>query len=378
MPQLIIPSTPSSSHQRMYNRLSIDILWSFSDKYNYMRIKDHIMAWQMPAAYLKVFLQLAATESRSAEQLLTGTGLSLEGLLKSDLSVSFEQTRRVVANAAHVFGPAWHLSLTQGLSISSHGPLGFATVTAPDLRASVDVLLRFIGIRAPFVWLAGTLENDNFVIRLYETIDMGEERTALVELVLIALQGLLERPLGREIRGARVTFANSAPVYRSELEQTFHSDLSFNASGHTLSFPAAWLDEPCVLFDEAMHRYLVARCEEELRVASGVLPAEIAVRQALLARPDEFPGLSEIAATQHVSSRTLIRRLKDGDTSYHAILEDVRKTMAVDYLFHSDMNVNSIAYRLGYHDPSNFGRAFRSWFGVSPGRYRSTAIDPSK
>jgi AraC-like DNA-binding protein len=82
------------------------------------------------------------------------------------------------------------------------------------------------------------------------------------------------------------------------------------------------------------------------------------------------PDLAEIAANQHISPRTLIRRLKRGNTSYQAILEDVRKTMAVDYLLHSGMSVASIAYRLGYQDPSNFGRAFRSWFGVPPGKYR--------
>ena len=107
-----------------------------------------------------------------------------------------------------------------------------------------------------------------------------------------------------------------------------------------------------------------------MRLASGQLPAEIAVRQALLSQTDKLPGLAEIAASQHISSRTLIRRLKKGNTSYQAILEDVRKTMALDYLMNSGMNVASIAYRLGYQDPSNFGRAFRSWFGVSPGSYR--------
>jgi AraC-like DNA-binding protein len=201
-------------------------------------------------------------------------------------------------------------------------------------------------------------------------MDMGEERTALIELVMLALQGLIERPLGREIHEARITFSNPAPAYRQQLEATFHPGLRFNASGHTLSFPAAWLDEHCALFDEAMHRYLVARCVDELQAASGILPAEVAVRQALLARSHQLPSLTEIAAMQHVSPRTLIRRLKRGNTSYHAILESVRKTLATDYLLHSDMSVASIAYRLGYQDPSNFGRAFRGWFKTSPGRYR--------
>ena len=120
-----------------------------------------------------------------------------------------------------------------------------------------------------------------------------------------------------------------------------------------------------------MHRYLLARCEEDMRAELGALPAEIAVRQALLASPQELPDLKAVAAAQNISTRTLIRRLKKGNTSYGKILEEVRKTLASDYLLHSDVNIASVAYRLGYKDPSNFGRAFRKWFAIPPGRYRS-------
>jgi AraC-like DNA-binding protein len=326
--------------------------------------------WRMPAAYLKVILQHAGARELPVEPLLADTGLSLDQLLESDQPVTFASFLRVLGNATRLVGAGWHLSLGPRLTIPVHGPLGFAVVTAPDVRASVDVLLRFIGIRAPFLWSAGAVEGEQFVFRFYETVNMGEQRRTLIELAALSLQGLMERPLGREIRGASLAFAYSAPTYREGLEQAFHADVSFGAQQHSLRFAAAWLDEPCVLFDEAMHLYLLHRCEEELQSVAGGLPAEIAVRQALLARPGVLPGLAEIAASQHVSPRTLIRRLKRGATSYQAILDDVRKTLARDYLLNSDMSVARIAWRLGYQDPSNFSRAFRRWYGASPRGYR--------
>jgi len=338
-----------------------------------MPLKDQSQHWRVPVTYLKLFLQHAEAEGLRAERLLDGTGLRAEALRLSDEPVEFDATRRVLSNVTRAMGPGWHLSLAQRLTVPSHGPLGFAVVTAPDLRAAVNVLLRFIGTRGGWVWLAGSEEEDEFVVRLYESVDMGVERAALVELAFLAIQNLLERPLGREIRGARIAFAWPAPAYRDRLEVSFHARLEFDTGGHLLSFPAAWLGEPCILHDAAMHRYLMSRCEDDLRAAAGTLPAEIAVRQALLAGSGRLPGLSEIAAAQHVSPRTLIRRLKRGGTSYSAILEDVRRTLAVDFLLHSEMSIASIAFRLAYHDPSNFGRAFRTWFGISPGRYRSQA-----
>jgi AraC-like DNA-binding protein len=121
-----------------------------------------------------------------------------------------------------------------------------------------------------------------------------------------------------------------------------------------------------------MHRYLLRRCEEELAAGAGAVPAELAVRQALLARPGSLPGLAEVAAAQHVSPRTLIRRLKRAGTSFQAIRDDVRQTVARDFLLNSDLAISRIASRLGYQDPSNFGRAFRRWHGVSPRAFRAS------
>jgi len=338
-----------------------------------MPFKDQSQHWRVPVAYLKLFLRHAEAEGLPAERLLAGTGLQTDALRLSEEPVEFDATRRVLSNVTRAMGPGWHLSLAQRLTVPSHGPLGFAVVTAPNLRAAVSVLLRFIGTRGGWVWLAGSEEDDEFVVRLYESVDMGGERAALVELAFLAIQNMLERPLGREMRGAKIAFAWPAPAYRDLLVESFHAQLEFDTGGHLLRFPATWLAEPCILHDAAMHRYLVSRCEDDLRAAAGILPAEIAVRQALLAGGGRLPGLSEIAAAQHVSPRTLIRRLRRAGTSYSAILEGVRRTLAADFLLHSEMSVASIAFRLAYHDPSNFGRAFRTWFGISPGRYRARA-----
>jgi AraC-like DNA-binding protein len=326
--------------------------------------------WRMPATYLKVILQEARAANLAVEPLLASTDLTQEGLLTSDEPVSFAKTLQVLSNAERLLGPGWHLLLATRLTVPSHGPLGFAVVTAPDVRSSVEILLRFIGTRAPFLWSAGSIEGDEFVFRFYETADMGDTRNTLIELAALSLQGLMERPLGRAITGAKLAFAYTAPPYSEMVQQAFHADVVFSANQHSLRFPAAWLDEPCALYDEGMHRYLINRCEEELLASAGTLPAEIAVRQALLARPGSVPGLAEIAASQHVSPRTLIRRLKRGNTSYQRILDDVRKTLSRDFLLNSAMSISRISWRLGYQDPSNFSRAFRNWYGMSPQQYR--------
>lgn len=336
-----------------------------------MNLKDHSLT--VPAAYLKLFVQYAVAAGLDLDALLEDSGLKRESLLQTERAIELETVRRVLGRVTARFGEGWHLALGERFTVPAHGALGFAVVTAPDVRSAVAVLLRYFGIRGPFLWPSGAVEGGEFVIRFYESQAMGEERRLLIELALLSMQHLIERPLGHTLRGARLAFAFPAPSYRPALSRCFHADLGFDARRHSLRLPLSWLDQPCAMHDEAMHRYLLNRCEEELRETAGGLPAEVAVRQALLARPGHMPGLGDIANQQNLSSRTLIRRLKRGGTSFGAIREGVRRTLATDYLANSELSISRIAYRLGYQDPSNFGRAFRGWFGMSPGNYRKQA-----
>lgn len=71
-----------------------------------------------------------------------------------------------------------------------------------------------------------------------------------------------------------------------------------------------------------------------------------------------------------LSQRTLQRRLQEEGTSYQQLLDDTRRELAEQYLGQVDLTLLEVAYLLGFADPSNFFRAFRRWFGETPGEYR--------
>ena len=71
-----------------------------------------------------------------------------------------------------------------------------------------------------------------------------------------------------------------------------------------------------------------------------------------------------------MSSRTLQRRLQDEGSSFQRVLEDARHHLARHYLNNSVLELNEAAYLLGYEDSSSFVRAFRTWEGVPPARWR--------
>jgi AraC-like DNA-binding protein len=325
----------------------------------------------MPLTYLRIVLRHFAAADVPTGAVLGGTGLEPRDLASGDRLISVTQMRRLLANLSVLSpAPGWHLSLAAHLSITSHGPVGVAAATAPNLGESLRVLLRYVELRAPFLWWSGQLRGDRYEIRIVEAEDLGAERILLIEIAMIAFQSIVVALTGRPMRGARLELAYPAPACRDALAAAFHGELHYDCGSHLLSLPSAWLDEPCALHDEVLHRTAVARCRQLMQQITGESDTEVLVRHALLAARGEFPALAEIAAELNVSPRTLIRRLRVAGTSYRGILQDVQRTLAVDYLSHSELSVAEVGYRLGFADAANFNRAFRAWFGTAPGRFR--------
>jgi AraC-like DNA-binding protein len=116
---------------------------------------------------------------------------------------------------------------------------------------------------------------------------------------------------------------------------------------------------------------LAPQFEEELRRQNSdqdfLERVRVAVQQRLTGRR---PTIEDVADELHVSSRTLQRRLQDSGSSFQRVLEEARHHLARHYLNNSVLELNEAAYLLGYEDSNSFVRAFRTWEGVPPARWR--------
>ncbi len=80
-------------------------------------------------------------------------------------------------------------------------------------------------------------------------------------------------------------------------------------------------------------------------------------------------SLLDTARALGISASTLARRLRQGGRTFRAVKDDLRRDLAITHL--SDgQSVADVAELLGYSEASAFQRAFKTWTGVPPGRYR--------
>jgi AraC-like DNA-binding protein len=115
-------------------------------------------------------------------------------------------------------------------------------------------------------------------------------------------------------------------------------------------------------------REMSERQLEEAEAEAGIAGALAALLLADIARP---PGLDEAARRLGLSPRGLRRKLQESGTTYQQVLDDLRRRLATRLLQESEEPVYAIGYRLGFENPSDFGRAFRRWTGESPSAVRA-------
>src|SRR5262249_56550307 len=85
-------------------------------------------------------------------------------------------------------------------------------------------------------------------------------------------------------------------------------------------------------------------------------------------------GIEPLATATATSVRTLQRRLKDAGVNYNDLLNEVRKTLALNLLENETLALSAIAFSLGYSEVSAFNHAFCRWLGQSPGQYRRARV----
>jgi AraC-like DNA-binding protein len=322
----------------------------------------------MSAAYFELALREFGTTAELEAALREGTGLTA---WERGGEITLGQQLQQVRNLNRFAPRDWGLRLGGRFEAATHGPVGFAALSAPTLGDGVAVIERFGHVRAPYFRLQSHRTQGRVALRVDERMALpDEERIPLVETLILSLQRLVEAVVGGPLREASFDFAWRPPSYADEYPGHYHGPVRFDAPWTQLTMPADWLRLPCPMADPVMYETSLRKLEALARRLESDDHVVARVEALIEASGDRAPSLAQAAKRVHLSPRTLIRRLRRAGTTYHELLDVHRRASAEVLLKNPDFDVAEVSHRLGYGDPANFGRACRRWFGMAPGRYR--------
>ena len=79
-----------------------------------------------------------------------------------------------------------------------------------------------------------------------------------------------------------------------------------------------------------------------------------------------------VADALHMSVRTLHRKLAELNCNFRAILVELRRDLAEQYIMDNSLTLTEISLLLGFSEPSSFSRAFKNWTGKAPSEARQS------
>lgn len=326
--------------------------------------------WDFPrgTASIELMTRFAADRGLAADNLLAATTLSPELLADPSVQVDARQELAVVRALAELDGSdATAMALGRRYRVTTFGIFGFACISSPTLRDAMLFALRYFDLSFAFCIPHVEVDGGRLTLELDDSRVPADVARFLVLRDLAAIFSVM-RDLLPEIVLDDLGFRHEASTVDG-YEKTFGLVPRFGADAcratldpELLTLPLPQANDQTVALCAAQCEALVARKRRRTGISQQV-------RERLVRLGGVDAGMDEIARQLTLSTRTLRRRLTEAGTSYRALVDEVRQTLAEELLDTGVLSVEDVAYRLGYAEASSFIYAFKRWTGMTPAAF---------
>ena len=289
--------------------------------------------------------------------------------------VSAAAQSRLLEYAAEALGDdAFGLHLAEQADPRDAGILFYVAAAAKDVNEALALVVRYSRIvnEAARMKLTRTPEGGALEINI---VGMPRQRAQQnVEFGLaVFLKGLREIT-GRNLRPSRAALAHRRNTRVREFERFFGCPVEFGrastegVSSDLLEFSRDVLAIPLISSDPKLVQALRPFCDSAAKERStpmGTLRAAVEGELEKLL-PHGKAQRRRIADKLALSTRTLSRRLAREGTTYEEVVDQLRQSLALQYIKEEGISVSQIAWLLGYEGSTSFNHAFRRWTGRSP------------
>lgn len=331
--------------------------------------------FRLPMYYIHQIADLVSSMGADRHAWLAQNGLHESQLTAPDNTLSFASFHQLIIDAlAMTQEPALGLLVGERLLLNTHGILGYAAMNSGTIRQAVEVFERFIRLRTPMVGTHHEIHQQQFRLIFDEPYPLGDIRRPVLEAVMLTVKNVLDYITMGARHVQQVAFALPAPGYSALTRDMFHCEVKYGQKWNGFILPLEVVDLPLKMNDPTTFREAALICQRELDKLNQNETLSLRVRRLMLEKGNGFPSLNVTARLFHMTPRTLHRHLLAEGTSYKAILEEVRHSLAQEHLKTSHLSIQEIAFSLGYTDIANFRRAFKRWEGIAPSEYRNLHV----
>jgi AraC-like DNA-binding protein len=322
---------------------------------------------------LLCLIAYAAQKDLSPEAILQRAGVRRNDLYDETARISPEQIGYIWTECIRLSNdPLFGLHFGESLQLSALGVVGEVIKTSATVGAALELSFSMVATITTTFHMTLTRDRETFTATFHPSDPHWKELLPFyqtLDLLMVFLIHELDGLLLKKIKPMKVLYGSRISD-RDEYQRVLRCPPTPSPETNAVTFDSVYWDEPIITADHELQQLLL---KDFMRPADhspalGTLREQLRdymMRNAYLG----VVSIEDAAANFTMSVRTLQRRLKDDDTTFEALADEVRKTLAIGYLKTGAHPVKEVSLMLGYNDLSNFSRSFKRWTGVSPSEF---------
>ena len=319
------------------------------------------------ASVYRGLIEILKEEGLSAADISSIIDSNIRELTAPNAMLSLNQVSSLWELGYKVRGETIGIDVALRVRLVDFQDVGVFLTSTEDAGDLLKQLANYSALFSNVMELKASESESGIEVRVFynASVDMPYER---LDFLSLAGQVLVSQYLESPLKLEKVELTRPKPANSEIWDQAFGVKVKWNAP----------ITQYCVDHEEA-HRLVLTRnqslrqelktlLDKRLRQDKATYPLdEIRTVMAKLFI-HQAPSMYAVADALHISTRTLQRRLQDGETSFNDLLSIIRRDMAQHYLA-LGLSTAEVATKLGYADANAFSRAFRRWVNLTPSQY---------
>ena len=332
----------------------------------------------IPSSYVRIIAQQLGGGLKIFPALLRHTGLSIDFIQEEDSRISAQNFIQIFENALNITkAEDFGFQLGDRLKPTTHGAMGFLIYSCPNLFYALEAIKHFLPTRIGFAEIQLQQDHHQITCSIHFKLNCTPAvyRT-LIETCMIVFKECAETILGTYLTQAKLHLSYPKPSHHHVYQEIFHCDYVFSEKFDGISLPLSL----CQIANTSANQenYLIAKRQCELVLQELLKPQntfQFRISKLLLQHLTHPKNETEIANELFMSKRTMARHLEKEGVTFREVKEQVMAQQSAYFLQNTQLSIETIGILLNYHDASNFRRAFKRWYSVTPSQFRQNHMN---
>ena len=286
---------------------------------------------------------------------------------RPDIEITVVKYAKLLESVGREVNPHIGLDLGESLDARDLGVIGHAAMASSIIGDALALISRYLYVLSQSNTIRLDIGDNEVVCTYTATILQPDLVRQDAEFALAMITTLIRKLSGRCFSPRLVEFSHREFSDTGAHNRAFDCEVRFDGRENRLHFSRRVLDYPIPSSDRQLLEALIYYLDSRLRLRSEEDDLQDKVRHLIsVSLGKGIPDIKQIASQLGMSSRTLQRKLAEKGLVFSEMLESICKSIASEYVLHSNYSFTDIALILGYNDLSSFSRAFKRWTGLGP------------